>query len=121
MTRPANTVMLKIVEKNKRLDIRVSPSELAIIQERADGACRSVSEFVRAAALDKPLTVRSYKQLDPGHLAQFKRVGNPLNQIAATLHAKGMDGGTALLLHAALDELRQLIRRELGVDTGQRS
>ncbi|KAB2910239.1 MAG: ribbon-helix-helix protein, CopG family [Hyphomicrobiaceae bacterium] len=100
-------------ERDRRLEVRVSATELAGIQRRAADTNRSVSDFVRASALDKPITIKTYNRLDLADLAQIKRLGNLLNQIAATMHANRIDGGTALLLHSVLDEIKVIVRREV--------
>lgn len=103
----------RAMERSKRLEIRVSAEELERIQQRAVNADKSVSDFVRAVALDKPLVIKTYDRLDPADLAQVKRLGNLLNQIALATHTGCADGGTSLLLDAVLQDVRALVRREL--------
>ena len=108
------------MDRDKRIDIRVSPGELADIKQRALKTERSVSDFVRAAALDEPIAIKTYKHLDPHDLAQLKRLGNLLNQIAAKMHTVRIDGSTAFLLHSVLDDLRKIVLRELGETSDRR-
>jgi len=64
------------------LSVRLTPDEHAAIAATASKAELNISTYARAAALAAPITIRTYASLAPEQLAELKRLGNLLNQIA---------------------------------------
>ncbi|WP_367187601.1 plasmid mobilization relaxosome protein MobC [Henriciella sp.] len=73
--------------RSDQLNIALSPSERATIEDRAVRTGVSVTDFVRAAALSRPLkTARSnVPSFEVRH--ELRRIGNNLNQIARSVNA----------------------------------
>ena len=84
MARPAKTPTEK---RSQQLNISLSPVELAQVKGKADTAHTSLTEFVRAAALSKPVTVKQTTAPDFMTRNELRRIGVNLNQIAHTLNA----------------------------------
>lgn len=76
--------------RNKRIEIRVSEKELAVIESAAKESNMSVSEYLRAgigARRYKPSEDESTKILTQ----QLSRIGNNLNQLVVIERTKGQD------------------------------
>ena len=72
-----------MLNKSKRIDIRVSEKELVQIDRKAAKAKMSRSEYLIAAALDKEITV-----FDGGKEIAFQlsKIGNNINQYKILVH-----------------------------------
>jgi hypothetical protein len=88
---------------------RLSASEHADIVLAAKQVNLPPSVYVRHAALAKPLVVKSYNTLAPEDVAQLKRLGNLLNQIARAIWRGRIFPATEQHLGAALAEIRHLL------------
>ena len=88
------------------LSIRLTPEEHASIEAIATSADLTTSAYARAAALSAPITVKTYASLAPEELAQFKRLGNLLNQITRAGWRGRFTRQTDEHLAAVLVELR---------------
>lgn len=97
---------------------RLSAAEHADVVLAAQRVNLPPSVYVRHAALAKPLVVKSYDTLAPEDVAQIKRIGNLLNQIARALWRGRCIPATEDHLNAVLAELRRVLatalRREVG-------
>ncbi|KAB2914559.1 MAG: MobC family plasmid mobilization relaxosome protein [Hyphomicrobiaceae bacterium] len=93
--------------------IRCSRAELAAIEARATAAGLNASDFIRRAALGHPVEIIKLERLHPADLAQLKRLGNLLNQIARAMHRGRLFRGTIEHAEAVMDELRLIIRDQL--------
>ena len=74
--------------RTAQLGLRLSPVELASIQERADKAGMNVTDFARAAALSRKLPSAPASTVDFETRAELRRIGVNLNQIAKALNAR---------------------------------
>lgn len=66
--------------RTKQIKFVLNPVEYARIQNRADSVQTTVTDFVRTAALEKPLKVQ--KSVAPDFMTRndLRRIGNNLNQ-----------------------------------------
>lgn len=102
---------------NRRSEIvkfRCSPTEFNRIASKADMAGVNVSEFVRASALAKKITIHASTAPDFTTRNELRRIGNNLNQLAKAMNVQaaqsgGHSGGAAspalLSIMAKLDHL----------------
>lgn len=91
-------------KRTEQTNIRLSPVELATIEGKASAAKTSLTEFVRAAALGKRMTVRQAQSTDFETRQELRRIGVNLNQIAKALNAgRGHDTGELSALCQKLD------------------
>lgn len=74
--------------RSEQVSVRLSPAELARLQGKADQSNQSVTAFVRAAAMGKPVTVRQEQAGDFELRQELRRIGVNLNQIAKALNAR---------------------------------
>lgn len=98
------------MKKNKKIEFRVTLTELLIIQRKAKETGCSTSEFLRNIALDYTLTYRLtkeeievYKELNK-FADNFRRIGN-LFKLGDTTGVKEATIDTALLLREHLKKL----------------
>lgn len=75
-------------KRSEQVSVRLSPVELARLQDKADESRQSVTAFVRAAAMGKPVTVRQEQAGDFELRQELRRIGVNLNQIAKSLNAR---------------------------------
>ena len=75
-------------KRSEQVSLRLSPVELARLQDKADQSRQSVTAFVRAAAMGKPVTVRQAQETDFELRQELRRIGVNLNQIAKALNAR---------------------------------
>ena len=70
--------------------VRVSlrPADLARLKSQADRAETTITDFVRASALGKKLTVIQADAPDFDTVEQLRRIGVNLNQIAKAMNAQ---------------------------------
>lgn len=99
--------------RDKLKAIRCSRAELAAIEARARDAGLNASDFIRRAALGHPVEVIKLERLHPADLAQLKRLGNLLNQIARALHRGRIFRGTIDHVEAVTGDLSAIIRDQL--------
>jgi uncharacterized protein (DUF1778 family) len=93
-----------------QINARVSPDEMAAIEQRAAGANRMLSEFIRELALSGKIAVRQFHALSAIDRHDLARIGNNLNQIARVLNQTG-DSARARNIDLLLVELRALLAR----------
>lgn len=75
--------------RSEQVKCTLSPVELARVRDRADKMQTTVADFVRSAALDKPLKVQESTAPDFITRNELRRIGSNLNQIARVLNAGG--------------------------------
>lgn len=85
-----------------------TPEERAAILAKADAAGLSLADYCRAAALEAPLRVRQYREIDPYTRHQLAKIGANLNQLARHANAGRWPAYDAL--EAALQEVEKIIR-----------
>lgn len=73
----------------RRIDIRVTPEELARIDERAEEAGLSRSEFIRNAAMNSQVTVKQEKHPNFQLIYEINKIGVNLNQLVHNSHIYG--------------------------------
>ncbi|WP_262300147.1 plasmid mobilization protein [Microvirga sesbaniae] len=103
--RPALPPHLK---RTGKISFTPTPDERAAIESRADAAGLSVADFVRLAALGRPLTVHQHRELSPADRYALQRIGVNLNQIAKHMNAGRSPDGQAVA--AAVADLLAFIR-----------
>ena len=108
---PRNGLTKQTSETKKTIIItfRVSAAEHAVLQDAANRAKLSPSAYIRHAALSIPIRVRSFLTLSPGDVAQLKRLGNLLNQVARASWRGRFGHTTEIALREVLSELRTLL------------
>lgn len=74
--------------RTEQVSLRLSPAELARLQGKADQSSQTVTAFVRAAAMGKPVTARQEQGGDFELRQELRRIGVNLNQIAKALNAR---------------------------------
>lgn len=74
--------------RTERVDVRVSPLELAQLQEKATTAKTTAADFVRASALEQSFTVVQSTAPEFATRDELRRIGVNLNQIAKALNAR---------------------------------
>ena len=97
---------------SERVTLRFSPAEIAAVRSKAETARRSVSAFARAAILRGKVQVAMKAQADAALIAELKRIGVNLNQIARAVNANG--GQVPPELVYVLDQLEQLVMELIG-------
>jgi len=76
-------------KRAERLNLRLSPTERAALDERAAQMGLTTSAFVRMMALKRELPPRRVIQtVDPSVVAAINRCGAQLNMIARALHVQ---------------------------------
>ncbi|NBU58319.1 MAG: hypothetical protein EBS23_00785 [Betaproteobacteria bacterium] len=93
------------------LTTRVNPEEHALIIEAAARTNLPPATYLRAAALNARLVVRTFATMAPEDLAQLKRLGNLLNQIARSGWRGRFTRPTEELHARVMLELLTVIRR----------
>ena len=68
--------------------VPLRPADFQRLQEKADKAETTVTDFVRASALGQKFTVIQSDNPDPETVDQLRRIGVNLNQIAKALNAQ---------------------------------
>lgn len=92
--------------RSEQINIGLSPIELARVRDRAGQLETTVTDFVRSAALNKPLRVEHSTAPDFITRHELRRIGVNLNQIAHALNAgKPHDHRQLMGLCAKLDTL----------------
>lgn len=95
--------------------VRLTRSERVRLEQRASAAGLTVSAFAAQVLAKGQVTVEASPAphtIAPALLAEFKRIGNNVNQIAHALHARGLvpQHGVA---HAFNDFMRALLKDEV--------
>ena len=96
-------------KRSMRVNVRVSASEAAALQQKAEAAGMNVHAFTRAAALGRRLPAASAGATDFETRHELRRIGTNLNQIA-----KAMNAGRDSLPHSlelACTQLTALLDR----------
>lgn len=75
--------------RSEQVNVGLSPVELARVRDRASKLDTTVTDFVRSAALNKPLRVEESTAVDFETRHELRRIGSNLNQIARVLNAGG--------------------------------
>lgn len=86
---------------------RVTMAELLHVQEKADMAGLSVSDFIRTLALAEKITPKK-SRLDAAMLSELNRIGVNINQLT---HAQNMGRALPAQIEYALGELVALMRK----------
>lgn len=103
MARPQKAPHEKATEQ---VNIRLSPVDLARLRVKAARAGMTVSDFVRAAALNKSVTVTETSAPDFLTRNELRRIGSNLNQVAHVMNAGGISSPDRIeALVAKLDTL----------------
>lgn len=99
------------MKKIKKIEFRVTLTELLVIKNKASKSGCTVSEYVRSIALDYPLTYKLtedeivvYKQLNK-YADNFRRIGN-LFKLGDTTRVKETSVETAKLIRKHLNKLK---------------
>ncbi|MBI1358251.1 MAG: hypothetical protein GC160_28280 [Acidobacteria bacterium] len=79
----------KAANRSQRLIVRLTDEERAAIRAAASDAGLGVSEFVRRAALDRRVVVRSQSAYGMALASQLRRIGVNLNQLMPIAHLDG--------------------------------
>lgn len=103
---------------SEQVNIRLSPVQLARLQEQADKAGTTVTDFVRASALGKRVTVKKSTAPEFMTIHELRRIGVNLNQIAHAMNAGGITSPDRVNALAA--KLDTLFDKWLGLDTESR-
>ena len=93
------------------LTTRVNPEEHALILDAAARAELPPSTYLRSSALGARLVTKSYTRMAQEDLAQLKRLGNLLNQIARSGWRGRFTRPTEELHARVVLELQTVIRR----------
>lgn len=75
--------------RTKQVKCVLSPMEFSLVQDRASKLQTTPADFVRNAALNKPLRVTESTAVDFETRNELRRIGVNLNQIARVLNAGG--------------------------------
>lgn len=99
--------------RNKAVTLRLTADELALFQRQFQkSGAKNQSDFLLALLQDKPILV--IEELAP-FLAELKRQGNNLNQIARALHEGSVtERGTQQILRECHALYRKLLALKLG-------
>lgn len=73
--------------RTEQVKITVTPIEKAQLCDKADRANVSLTEFTRASALNKSVTVQQTTAPDFATRHELRNIGNNLNQIARALNS----------------------------------
>jgi len=74
--------------RTTQVNVALSPVEMARLKEKAATANTNVTAFIRASALDQPITVVQSTAPDFLTRNELRAIGTNLNQIAKALNAK---------------------------------
>lgn len=92
--------------RSKTHGLRLSPNEKAELEERAERAGLSLSEYIRRRALGKPVKTA----VDEEAVRQMQRVGVNLNQIAKRAHQQGV-GAVKEEALSVVEELKKVVKK----------
>lgn len=97
------------IELSKRVGVRLKPDDYKRLQSRAADHGLTVSDLIRAAALDVPAAPARRRIADQDLINQLSRIGNNLNQLTRLMHKlthRGVVPETAPVL-AVLEDVRE--------------
>ena len=100
----------KVVRENYQL--RLLPSERKTMEQKAAAANLKLSEYLRAAGLNK--TIRSQPkvpEINRATYVELGRIGNNINQLTKAAHISLKRGASCNVNVAELSELNDLIKR----------
>ncbi|MDJ0596891.1 MAG: plasmid mobilization relaxosome protein MobC [Pleurocapsa sp. MO_226.B13] len=100
----------KVVRENYQL--RLLPSERKTMEQKAAAANLKLSEYLRAAGLNK--TIRSQPkvpEINRATYVELGRIGNNINQLTKAAHASLKRSGNCNVDPTELSELSDLIKR----------
>ena len=106
------------IARTEHVSVRLSPLELAQLKDKAARSQRPMTDFVRAAALGKRVTVTESTAPDFATRHELRRIGVNLNQIAHALNAGR--GHIPAELNALCEKLDRLFDRWLDHDSTHR-
>lgn len=104
------------MKKNKRIEIRISESELEVLKEKAELSGLNSSDYLRQLAITGK--VKRYKKTDPVKaelVREMAKIGNNLNQISRWCNTHKSNAAAEEVL-IALASIEKEIRRVLDVD-----
>ncbi|WP_100269195.1 plasmid mobilization protein [Epibacterium ulvae] len=96
---------------SEQINIPLKPSDLASLQDSADKAQTTITDFVRASALGHRFNVMQSHAPDFETMAELRRIGVNLNQIAKALNARQQALPASLV--STCDKLDVLLERWL--------
>ena len=106
MVRPKQT------EIRQNYQLRLSPSERSQMEEKAQQAGLKLSEYLRAAALNKTIRQRAkIPEINRATYVELGRIGNNINQLTKAVHVSLKRGGSGNVDPIPLSELSNLIKR----------
>ena len=94
--------------RSERIDVYVTPAELAAIDEAAETCDQTRAAFVRACALGARPQAKPAR-ISADAIRQLTKVGNNLNQLAKQANAGFVVSAPAI--NAALDAVLSAVRR----------
>lgn len=100
--------------RSEQLGLPLSPVELAALKAKAESAGTNTTDFARAAALGKRITVTQSTAPDFTTRQELRRIGTNLNQIAKAMNARKEVPPAALM--AVIEKLDTLFERWLTHD-----
>lgn len=106
------------IARTEHVSVRLSPLELAQLKDKAAQSKRPMTDFVRAAALGKRVTITESTAPDFAIRHELRRIGVNMNQIAHSLNA-GL-GYVPDELRAVCEKLDRLFDRWLDNDPTHR-
>jgi len=98
----------------EKVSARLTPTERAELEKRAAAEGVTLSEYVRGVIVGH-LRVTRARAADPRLIAELKRIGNNLNQIARHVHTHGV---REVALLAELVEVEGALR-QIAEDCGK--
>src|SRR5689334_18101488 len=93
-----------------RMSMRVRRDERHLLEQLARDANKTLSEYLRDAALTARVVIKRYRRVEPMLLHELSQIGNNLNQIARICNTTGNDR-RAEYIEAFIDELRPVLKR----------
>ena len=98
------------MERNLKMQIRLSPEEKVVIQDKAKAAGVSASDLVRQAANRVRTWTLKDRQVEQEKIRQVARIGNNLNQIAKAVNTQGVVNLEMEILQKLADIERQILK-----------
>lgn len=100
----------------KRIDIRVTPEELARIDERAGKAGLSRSDFIRNAAMTGRVAVKQARHPNFQLIHELNKIGVNLNQVVHAAHIRGKLPQSLPVLCEEIERLVMQAAEEVGAE-----
>lgn len=101
------------MERDKKLTIRVSRNELAILKKKAQSAGMVTARYIRETALNKEIKMLFAKRFSEDEkelLKQLSRLGNILNQAVKKMHSENEKKDVLKTIQLIQENLKQLLR-----------